>query len=148
MLLLAAVSLLITTNTYARDWYYDDDDYNEGYDEQFHHRQHRQQRRIEDGIYKGVLTPREIEKLRCEQEEIAELENRFLRDGWFSDRERRILQKKQRKANKRIYKYKHNRRVAYKKYRDDYHNYDRHGYGYGRSGIRIGRANGGLYLSW
>ncbi len=150
LLLLAGTSLLFATNLYARDrYYYDDDNYNRhDYDERFHHRQHRQQRRIEDGVYNGVLTPREIEKLRCEQEEIADLERRFLRDGWFSDRERRILQRKQNKASKRIYKYKHNRRVAHNTHRDNYDRYDRRGYGYSRSGIRIGDANGGFYLSW
>jgi hypothetical protein len=146
LLLLAGVSLLFATNTYARDWY--DDDYDD-FDTRFHHKQHRQQSRIEDGIYNGRLTPREIEKLRCEQEEIADLERRFLRDGWFSDREKRILQKKLNKANRRIYKYKHNRRVSHKVYHDDYDHYDdRRGYGYSRSGIRIGGADGGFYLSW
>lgn len=145
ILLLTALSLLLTSNLYARGW---DDDYDSyDFDDRFHHRQERQHRRIDRGIHNGALTPREIEKLRCEQEEIANLERRFERDGWFSDRERRILQKKQRKANRRIYKYKHNRRTAYRTYpHDDY--YDRYGYGYTRSGVRIGGDRGSIYLSW
>ncbi len=148
LLLLAGVSLLFVTNTYARDWYYDDYGHDD-FDDRFHHRQQHQNTRIEDGIYNGRLTPREIEKLRCEQEEIADLERRFEDDGWFSNRERRILQKKLNRANRRIYKYKHNRRVSHKVYQDDYDDhYNRRGYGYNRSGIRIGGANGGFYLSW
>ncbi len=150
LLLLAGASLLFATNSYARNRYYYDDYGHDDFDERFHHRQYRQQSRIEDGIYNGRLTPREIEKLRCEQEEIADLERRFLRDGWFSDREKRILQKKLNKANRRIYKYKHNRRrVSHKDYHHDYDDrYNRRGYDYSRSGIRIGDPNGGFYLSW
>jgi hypothetical protein len=121
------------------------DDY--GFDDRFHKRQERQHRRIDKGIQNDVLSHREIEKLRCEQDEIAKLERRFLRDGWFSNREQRKLQRKLNKASNRIYKYKHNQRVNNRNYRDDYRHNDHYRYG-GTSGIRIGGENSGFYLSW
>ncbi len=121
------------------------DDY--GFDNRFHHRQERQNRRIEQGIRNGKLSYREIEKLRCEQDEIARLERRYLRDGWFSNREQRKLQRRLDKASNRINKYKHNHRANHRYYRNDHNQYERHRYG-GSSGIRIGGENGGFYFSW
>ena len=121
--------------------------HNDGFDDRFHERQERQHRRIENGRRNGVLSRREIEKLRCEQDEIARLERRFLRDGWFSNREQRKLQRRLNKASNRIYKYKHNQRVNRRHYRDDYGHNEHQGYGR-TSGIHIDGGNGGFYFSW
>jgi len=142
VIMVIGVSFLLVSNAYAEY----QDHYND-YDDNFHQRQQRQHRRIEHGIRNGALNHREIEKLRCEQDKIARLERRFLRDGWFSNREQRKLQRKLNKADKRIYKYKHNRRVNRRYYRDDYDHYGHNRYG-GTSGVRINGGNGGFYLSW
>ena len=136
---------MLSVSTVQAEYRRDYDDYS--FDDRFHHRQERQNRRIEQGIRNGALNHREIEKLRCEQEEIAKLERRYLRDGWFSNREQRKLQKRLDKASNRINKYKQNRRVNHRQYRNDYDQYERHRYG-GSSGIRIGGANSGFYFSW
>lgn len=135
VIMVLSVGFLLVSNANAEYRNHYDD-----YDERFHQRQEHQSRRIEYGARNGDLTRREIEKLRCEQEEIARLEHRFLRDGWFSDRERRKLQRKQNKASRRIRNYKHNGRGSRRHYRDDH--------GYGSSGIHIGSNNGGFYFSW
>ncbi len=130
-----SVGFLLVSNANAEYRNHYDD-----YDERFHQRQENQSRRIEYGAHNGNLTPREIEKLRCEQEEIARLEQRYLHDGWFSNREQRKLQRRQNKANRRIRRYEQNGRVNRRYYRDDH--------GYGSSGIRISSNNGGFYFSW
>jgi hypothetical protein len=135
VIMVIGVSFLLMSNAYAEyGGHYDD------YDDRFHQRQEHQSRRIEYGARNGDLTHREIEKLRCEQEEIARLEHRYLRDGWFSNREQRKLQRKQNKASRRIRNYKNNGRVNRRYYRDNHE--------YGASGIHIGSNNGGFHFSW
>ena len=136
---------LLSVSTAQAEYMSDYDDHN--FDDQFHHRQKLQHRRIEQGIQNGVLNHRQIEKLRCEQEEIARLEQRYLRDGWFSNREQRKLQRRLDKASNRINKYKHKHRVNHRYDRNGYGQYERHRFGRS-SGIRIGGANSGFYLSW
>lgn len=144
VIMVIGVGFLLVSNVHAEYR----NGYDQGsYDDRFHQRQKRQHRRIEQGIRNGDLTHREIEKLRCEQDEIASLEHRFLRDGWFSDWERRKLQRRLKKASNRIYRYKHNHRVNRRYYRDDYGHNERHGYDR-TSGMLASGENSGFYFSW
>lgn len=106
------VSLFSMTAAFAHSGgYYTQPGYdNHSYQNRVDRRQGNQQRRIESGIYRGRLTPREIERLSWQQNKIARIENRFKSDGWLSRRERLILQKKQNQASRRIYEFKHNDR--------------------------------------
>ena len=144
-IVIAGLGLLVLSNVQA-DHRRGNHDY--GYDNPIEHRQERQYRRIEKGIRSGVLTRREIEKLRCEQDDIARLERRFLRDGWFSDREQRKLQRKLNKASNRIYKYKHNGRNNRKYHRDHYSHNDYRSPRYQGSRIHIGGRNGSFKIRW
>lgn len=82
-------------------------------------RQLRQQRRIEHGIEAGLLTHREIKKLKKQQRRIARLEYRFKRDGRLSCNEAAVLQRKLDKASRTIQAFKHIHRVdaGYRGYR-------------------------------
>ena len=75
-------------------------------------RQYRQQRRIEHGIYSGRLSPSELKKLQRNQKKIARLEYRFKKDGWLSQREQRILDRKLDRVSDQIDYLKHNERYG------------------------------------
>lgn len=73
-------------------------------------RQHRQQGRIYNGINSGELTRREAYKLEKNQYRINRTEQRFRKSGdGLSWRERYILDQRQDKASRNIYRQKHDK---------------------------------------
>lgn len=73
-------------------------------------REANQQNRINNGISSGALTPKETYRLQRQQANINAQEARFKSDGNLSRRERRVLENRQDRASKAIYRAKHNAR--------------------------------------
>ena len=65
-------------------------------------RQARQWERISDGIDRGDLSRKETKRLLKNQRQIAQMERRFERDGYYSPRERRIMESALDRASHRI----------------------------------------------
>ena len=70
-------------------------------------RQARQAKRIQQGIRSGELTPREVAKLREQQDYIRKLERKAERDGKITWAERQRLRAALDAASRSIYKEKH-----------------------------------------
>jgi len=70
-------------------------------------RQAKQAQRIEQGIRSGSLTPREVAKLREQQEHIRMLEREAERDGKITRAERARIEAAQDRASRSIYAEKH-----------------------------------------
>ena len=70
-------------------------------------RQQNQQERVVQGVQNGELTRRETRGLVKNQRHIARTEAYLKADGEFSDKERALVQHKQNKAGRRIYRQKH-----------------------------------------
>jgi len=70
----------------------------------------RQQDRISQGIKSGALTRPEARKLRAEQKKIRVVKKRAARDGKVSVKERRKIERLQKKASRNISSFKHNNR--------------------------------------
>lgn len=92
------------------------------YGDRISERQQQQQRRIEGGLYRGQLTPREFQSLNSQQYRIDKLEHRFKRDGWLSRAEQRILENRLARASRHIEHLKHNNRYPGRGY--DYYGYN------------------------
>jgi hypothetical protein len=75
-----------------------------------------QQHRIHNGIESGALTPQEAWKLRNEQRRIQTAENRMRADGRLNSRERARLDGMQDRADRHIYREKHDNQTAYSGY--------------------------------
>jgi hypothetical protein len=75
------------------------------------HRQTRQHARIHQGVASGELTRYEAHRARAGQRHVQRLENRALRDGDLSARERFRLEHVQDVQSRRIYRLKHNGRT-------------------------------------
>lgn len=71
-------------------------------------RQAHQQERINRGIRKGSLTPRETYRLQRQQANIKAQEARFKSDGKLNKRERRVLNHRLNRSSQNIYNKKHN----------------------------------------
>ena len=71
-------------------------------------RQARQWDRIQNGIDSGELSRGEARRLMRGQRRIARMEDRFVRDGYISPRERRKLERALNRTSKRIKRAKHN----------------------------------------
>jgi hypothetical protein len=69
-----------------------------------------QQSRISQGVSSGALTPNETGSLERQQGRIEQRRERAWADGSLSTAERRQLTLSQDRANKRIYRLKHNDR--------------------------------------
>ena len=69
-----------------------------------------QQARIQDGKKNGELTRAEKRQLQREQRRIQKHKRMARADGKVTRRERAILRKEQRRADRNIYRKKHNRR--------------------------------------
>jgi len=65
-------------------------------------RQARQRERISNGIDSGDLSRKETKRLLKNQRQIARMERRFERDGYYSPRERRIMENALDRASHRI----------------------------------------------
>lgn len=75
-------------------------------------RQVRQQARIEQGVKGGELTRHETKALERQQGKIAVDKRKAKSDGVVTPKERVKLAKEQNRANRRIYRLKHNGRTA------------------------------------
>lgn len=73
-------------------------------------REARQSRRIAHGIRSGLLTRRESARLAAQQARIRAHERHAKADGVVTGRERASIQRQENRANRNIYRKKHNRR--------------------------------------
>ena len=72
------------------------------------HRQTEQQRRIDQGIRRGSLTPREAGRLEYRDARIARQESRDRRSGGhFTAAERRHIEREENRTSRAIYRQKH-----------------------------------------
>ncbi len=74
----------------------------QGFERRVDRRQNRQWARIGGGIADGDLSRREVKRLRKDQRKIDRMERRFERDGYYSPRERRIMERVLDRSSKRI----------------------------------------------
>ena len=75
-------------------------------------RQVKQQVRVEQGVRSGELTKGEARRLERQQRKIAVDKRRAKSDGVVTPAERAKLNREQNRASKRIYRTKHNNRIA------------------------------------
>jgi len=138
IMLLAGV-LIISSHAYA-----DQGKYHEPF-ELYHHwleeKQEQQERRIRHGISQGLLSHRELDKLRHEQHRIAGLICQYEQDGYFSRWEKWRLHEKLEHADEYIYRFKHNRVYA---------NYSQPSQGYHHQGYQNDRWrwHGNYFVQW
>ncbi|MBS9719748.1 hypothetical protein JYU29_03495 [Tianweitania sp. BSSL-BM11] len=81
---------------------------------QTHHtqsREYRQGHRIERGIARGELTPRELRQIQRQQRRIDRSQHRAARDGYITPAERRRLERQQNRASRNIHRKTHNNRT-------------------------------------
>jgi len=74
-------------------------------------RQIKQQKRIHHGLQSGKLTRKEATHLEREQHRIQKTKQVALKDGELKPKERLRLERQQNKANKHIYRLKHNEKT-------------------------------------
>ena len=75
-------------------------------------REVKQNNRIKEGVKTDQLTKGEAKYLHQEQKEIRNSKRSAKQDGKVTNGERRMIRTEQNKANKDIYRLKHNKRVA------------------------------------
>ena len=75
-------------------------------------REAKQNNRIKEGVKTGQLTKGEAKYLHQEQKEIRNSKRSAKKDGKVTKGERKMIKSEQNKANKDIYRLKHNNRVA------------------------------------
>jgi len=125
-LMIAAFALFATSQVFAAHGHrhVNGHRYDDGYRvEKLHNRLQRQFTRIEHGIENGSLTRKEERKLFKQQRRIRRLAREFHDDGYLSQKEHRVLQRKLDKASNRIRRFKHNDANRY--CRLDAHNHER-----------------------
>jgi len=74
-------------------------------------RQIKQQKRIHQGLKSGELTKKEALRLEREQRRIQKTKQKVLKDGELTPKEKLRLERQQNKANKHIYRLKHNKKT-------------------------------------
>ncbi len=75
-------------------------------------RQANQQQRIDQGVAKGQLTPREAANLQRGQARVQRMEGRATADGVVTGRERARINRAQNVESRKIYNKRHNARRA------------------------------------
>ena len=70
----------------------------------------KQEHRIEQGVNKGKLTPKEADRLENQQQNIERERQEAWEDGKMSPRERKDIRHDQKRLNKDIHNKKHNER--------------------------------------
>jgi len=75
-------------------------------------REIKQEKRIKEGVRTGELTKGEAKYLHQEQKEIRNSKRIAREDGKVTKGEREMIKSEQNKANKDIYRLKHNKKVA------------------------------------
>jgi len=83
-----------------------------GFDDRVDRRLDNLRARTRSGWKDGEVTHRELERLRHDQRKIARMDRRFGSDGHYTKHERRKLNKALDRASQRVYRAKHNDRVA------------------------------------
>ena len=110
--IIVAGTLGLTTLTQARDYghagAYGRSTPQHRIEDRVDRRQAKQWDRINNGIDSGDLSRREAKRLLKNQRKIARMEHRFERDGYYSPRERRIMERALDRASHRIKRAKHN----------------------------------------
>lgn len=84
-----------------------------------------QQQRIQRGVHSGAITPQEARQLAGEQRRIQYAEDRMRADGRLNSQERAHLDRMQDKADRNIFRQKHDYQAAHPGYR--YHHEPRRG---------------------
>lgn len=74
-------------------------------------RQIKQQKRIQQGLASGELTSAEALRLEREQRRIQKTKQEVLKDSELTPEERLCLERRQNKANRHIYRLKHNEKT-------------------------------------
>ncbi|MEA3435580.1 MAG: hypothetical protein U9R43_03885 [Thermodesulfobacteriota bacterium] len=74
-------------------------------------RQIKQQKRIHQGLASGELTPGEALRLEKEQQHIQKTKQEALKDDKVTPKERIRLERQQNRANRHIYRFKHNEKA-------------------------------------
>lgn len=74
-------------------------------------RERNQEKRIQQGEQSGQLTPKEAGRLEAQQTKIKQDEERMKADGKLTKAERKKLKREQERANKAIYRKKHNEKT-------------------------------------
>ena len=94
-------------------------------------RQDRQWARISEARESGDLSRGEARRLRKDQQKIARMERRFERDGYYSPKERRVMERALDRASERIRRAEYNDRGrGYGRHRGPWHG-GRYGHGHG-----------------
>lgn len=84
----------------------------QAFDRRVDRRLDKQRARTRAGWKKGEVTYRELKRIRKDQRKIARMDRRFGSDGRYTKRERRKLNNALDRASNRVYRAKHNDRVA------------------------------------
>jgi len=108
----AALGLGTSAQARGHGGYHDADTYQPGFERRVDRRQDRQWSRIQNGVDSGDLSRREARRLLKQQDRIDRLEQRFERDGYYSPREKRKMERVLDRASRKIRRAKHNDRPA------------------------------------
>jgi hypothetical protein len=110
--LVIAGALGLGSSAQARGYagYHGADTYQPRFERRVDRRQDRQWSRIQNGIDSGELSRREARRLIKQQHRIDRLEDRFERDGYYSPREKRKMERVLDRASRKIKRAKHNDR--------------------------------------
>ncbi|MGB5199911.1 MAG: hypothetical protein WBR56_08435 [Sedimenticolaceae bacterium] len=111
-------------------------------------RQARQWARVKDGIDSGAISRGEAKRLLKKQRKIARLERRFERDGYYSPRERRIMERALNRSSALIKRAKHNDWGRSSGGRHHGWRRDLHRYGVGRYAYEEPEATYGFNSRW
>jgi hypothetical protein len=71
------------------------------------HKQYNQHKRIEHGVHSGQLTPKQAHMLRIQQAKLHNYKVMARADGKITHRERQLINRTQKNANRNIYHQKH-----------------------------------------
>jgi len=85
-----------------------------GFDNRVDRRVSNQRARIRDGWKSGELSRGEFKRLRRDQKQIARMDRHFGSDGRYTKRERKKLSNALDRSSRRVYRAKHNDRVAHR----------------------------------
>jgi hypothetical protein len=162
--LVIAGALGLGTSVQARGYghggYQGADTYQPRFERRIDRRQDRQWSRIQNGIDSGELSRREARRLIKQQNRIDRLEDRFERDGYYSPREKRKMERVLDRASRKIKRAKHNdrgwrgygwRRWHHGKWEapyDDYPTYDDSYAPSSSSSASISAQTDGFSISW
>ena len=139
LVITVAGAFALSTAAQARGYYhdrgYDRGNSQQRFENRVDRRQARQWDRIREGIHSGDLSRREARRLAKNQQKIARMEDRFERDGYYSPREKRKLERALDRTSRQIKRAKHNDyappRGHYRRgWHGRHHRYDLQPYGY------------------